>query len=47
MKWEDRPLWYDPYVMYPPLHEPFWNKEMPKYDQPVKDLFASEKNTKT
>lgn len=42
LKWEDRPLWYDAYVLFPPFNEPVGNKKFPKHNEAVRDLFYSE-----
>ncbi|CAD5224286.1 unnamed protein product [Bursaphelenchus okinawaensis] len=42
LRWEDRPLWFDVYVLCPPIHKPTWNLEMPKKDDPVRQLFYPE-----
>ncbi|KAI6185322.1 Ribosomal protein S23 domain containing protein [Aphelenchoides besseyi] len=42
LKWEDRPLWYDVYVLAPPLDEPIWNIKMPKRDVPLQKLLFDE-----
>jgi hypothetical protein len=42
MKWEDRPIWYDPYVLYPPFDEPVWDRKWPKHADEVRQLFYRE-----
>jgi hypothetical protein len=42
LKWEERPLWYDAYVLVPPFNEPVGDKKFPKHDEPVRDIFYQE-----
>ncbi|KAI6190182.1 28S ribosomal protein S23, mitochondrial [Aphelenchoides bicaudatus] len=42
MKWEERPLWYDAYVTYPPYEEPIWDRKWPKHTEEVRELFYEE-----
>ncbi|CAD5232080.1 unnamed protein product [Bursaphelenchus xylophilus] len=44
LKWEDRPLWFDIYVLCPPVTEPVWNVEMPKKNECVRKLLYPEDN---
>lgn len=42
MRWEERPLWYDSYVLYPPHDEPVWDRKWPKHADKVRELFYKE-----
>lgn len=38
LKWEERPLWYDAYVMFPPFETPIGDKKYPKHKETVPDI---------
>lgn len=40
MKWEDRPLWYDLYNVFPPKDEPRYDRPAP--ETPVPAIFYEE-----
>jgi small subunit ribosomal protein S23 len=42
MKWEERPLWYDAYVLFPPHNEPIWDRKWPKHTDEIRELFYAE-----
>ncbi|KIH58709.1 alanine--tRNA ligase [Ancylostoma duodenale] len=42
LPWNERPLWYDVYVAYPPLQAHDWNVKHAKYDEPVRKIFYEE-----
>uniref|UniRef100_A0A0N5APW3 Small ribosomal subunit protein mS23 n=1 Tax=Syphacia muris TaxID=451379 RepID=A0A0N5APW3_9BILA len=42
MKWNQRPLWYDIYAMYPPLLDTGWNAKFPKEKEPVNSILYAE-----
>jgi len=41
VKWENRPLWYDCYVAFPPAVEPKFDR-LPLLEEPLPELFYPE-----